>query len=374
MKRHLQFSFRPRIGPEQRLYRNQLTKLLVKLLFAALSIWLLAYFAFPFFLSNALPKGIACNLIAIGIIALLGNYTRRLIQHDHIINAGYLISIAYFLLTVSLLAIYPTYIYFVSPIFILVIVALGTIIGGGTAYIAAAIIMPILILAWFIANANIGDASIFFEPPSGVIFLLTNFLLLFGMASLIDRLSHNIQASLEILHRQTEQLTSLAHTDPLTRLANRRYLIELLDREYARARRYQRPLTLIYIDLDGLKKINDRFGHMFGDEILRGSARSMEAVLRTTDLLARVGGDEFAVLLPETNLQGAAYVTDKLRKAIKAYGNQLNPVLPGLTFCSGIGSLRNNDTSIDDILSRADQAQSLAKSAGKDQTRTELDL
>lgn len=374
MKRHLQFTFRPRIGPEQRLYRNRLTTLLVKLLFAALATWLLAYFAFPFFSSKALPKGIAYNLIAIAIIALLGNYTRWLIQHDRIINAGYLISIAYFLLTVSLLAIYPTYIYFVSPIFILVIVALGTIIGGGIAYIAAAIIMLILIVAWFITNANISDASFFFDPLSGVIFLLTNFFLLFGMASLIDRLSHNIQASLEMLHRRTEQLTSLAHTDPLTRLANRRYLIELLDREYARARRYQRPLTLIYIDLDGLKKINDRFGHMFGDEILRGSARSMKAVLRTTDLLARIGGDEFAVLLPETNLQGAAYVANKLRKAITAYGNQLNPVLPGLTFCSGIGSLRNNDTSIDDILSRADQSQSLAKSAGKDQTRTELDL
>jgi diguanylate cyclase (GGDEF)-like protein len=157
-------------------------------------------------------------------------------------------------------------------------------------------------------------------------------------------------------------------------LANRRHLIEQLEREFARARRYRRPLSLLYLDLDGFKAVNDRFGHMFGDEILRGVAKSMQAVLRSTDLLARIGGDEFAVLLPETNLEGGQKVANKLRKALVAYSQRLGPMIPALTFCAGASQLLKEDRSIDDILARADDAQYLAKSTGKAHTRTQVEL
>jgi diguanylate cyclase (GGDEF)-like protein len=169
-------------------------------------------------------------------------------------------------------------------------------------------------------------------------------------------------------------MSRLAHTDPLTGLANRRHLFERLESEFARAQRYRRPFTLLYIDLDGFKSINDRFGHLFGDEILRGSAMSMQAVLRSTDLLARIGGDEFAVLMPETSLSGADYVVGKLRKALAAYSRQLSPALPPITLSVGIGEIGEQDEAIEDILARADKAQYLAKASGKDATRTQEDL
>jgi diguanylate cyclase (GGDEF)-like protein len=166
----------------------------------------------------------------------------------------------------------------------------------------------------------------------------------------------------------------IAHTDPLTGLANRRHLFERLESEFSRAQRYRRPFCLLYIDMDGFKAINDEFGHLFGDEILRGSARAMQAVLRATDALARIGGDEFAVLLPETDLVGAEQVANKLRKALTAYGAQLSPSLPSLTLSIGVGQIGEDDDAIEDILSRADKAQYLAKSSGKALTRTQHDL
>jgi len=169
-------------------------------------------------------------------------------------------------------------------------------------------------------------------------------------------------------------MAKLAHTDPLTGLSNRRHLFEKLESEFARAQRYRRPFCLLYIDMDGFKAVNDQFGHLFGDEILRGSARSMRAVLRGTDLLARIGGDEFAVLLPETDLIGAEHVAAKLRKALAAYGSQLSPSIPSLTLSVGVGQISEEDDAIEDILARADKAQYLAKSAGRSLTRTQEDL
>jgi len=150
--------------------------------------------------------------------------------------------------------------------------------------------------------------------------------------------------------------------------------MEQLGREFSRARRYRRPLSLLYLDLDGFKAINDRFGHLFGDEVLTGVGRAMKAVLRSTDLLARIGGDEFVVLLPETGIEGAHNVIAKLRKALAAYGQQLGPAVPPLSFCAGVSQLRQDDATIDDILSRADEAQYLAKGTGPGHTRSEKEL
>jgi diguanylate cyclase (GGDEF)-like protein len=213
-----------------------------------------------------------------------------------------------------------------------------------------------------------------FEPATSFIVLGSQIVLFIGTAAIIYSLSNQVQRTIDHLHEQADRLVDLAQTDPLTGLPNRRYFIELLTREFARARRYHRPLTLLYLDLDDFKELNDRHGHLFGDEILRGASRSLKAVLRSTDLLARIGGDEFAVLLPETNLGGAQNVAKKLRRALIAFGQQVSPIVPPLTFCGGISQLREGDTSVDDVLARADSAQYLAKDMGKDDTRTEMDL
>jgi diguanylate cyclase (GGDEF)-like protein len=100
----------------------------------------------------------------------------------------------------------------------------------------------------------------------------------------------------------------------------------------------------------------------------------MRAVLRSADLLARIGGDEFSVLLPETNLESARRVTNKLRKALTAYSQNLDALIPPISFCAGVGQLRLDDESVDDILARADEAQYRAKDAGNGQIRTQHEL
>ena len=155
---------------------------------------------------------------------------------------------------------------------------------------------------------------------------------------------------------------------------NRRFLIEQLEREFTRAKRYRRPLTLLYLDLDKFKTINDQFGHLFGDEILRNIALSMQAVLRSADVIARIGGDEFAVLLPETTIKGAIGVATKLSRALKAFRGNLSQSIPELTFSAGVAQMRFEDDSIDDLLARADSVQYQAKAAGHGQVRSQLDI
>ncbi|MCK5052800.1 MAG: GGDEF domain-containing protein, partial [Anaerolineales bacterium] len=155
--------------------------------------------------------------------------------------------------------------------------------------------------------------------------------------------------------------------------ANRRFFVEQLEREFARAKRYRRPLTLLYLDLDDFKSINDRFGHVVGDDVIRNLSLSMRAVLRSTDLLARIGGDEFAVLLTETTIKGGVGVANKLKRALIAFTSRPDNVISSLTFSAGLAQYRFEDESIDDLLARADHAQYQAKDAGKGQIRTQQD-
>jgi diguanylate cyclase (GGDEF)-like protein len=113
-------------------------------------------------------------------------------------------------------------------------------------------------------------------------------------------------------------LARLALTDPLTGLPNRRAVEERLRAEIARCARYQRQLAVIVVDVDDLKLVNDRRGHLCGDELLRAIGRLIEGAVRTTDFVGRWGGDEFVVLCPEAHVDGTRRVADKLRDAVAA--------------------------------------------------------
>ena len=149
-----------------------------------------------------------------------------------------------------------------------------------------------------------------------------------------------------------------ARTDPLTGIANLRALTELADVEIAFARRYKRPLTAIYLDLDSFKTINDQMGHAVGDEVLRSVARAIRGALRVTDLVARLGGDEFFVLLPETSAQAAGLVIQKVRDALT------NAALPSgakIEATFGVVTYPLPPVSLDDIIEAADRLMYEAK-------------
>jgi diguanylate cyclase (GGDEF)-like protein len=120
------------------------------------------------------------------------------------------------------------------------------------------------------------------------------------------------------LRLKTDQLAQATRTDALTGVGNRALLDEALPREFVRARRYQRELAVVMIDLDHFKRINDRWGHPAGDHVLRHAARLFSEQLRQTDVLGRYGGEEFLLLLPETPLRGAVAAAERLRLALAA--------------------------------------------------------
>lgn len=120
-----------------------------------------------------------------------------------------------------------------------------------------------------------------------------------------------------ILGRQADRLAELSETDPLTGLSNARGLFDRLDAELARSRRYREPLALLTVDLDGLKSINDRYGHRAGDDAIRRVADVIRSELRESDVGARWGGDEFAVLAPSTSRASALAVAERIRARIR---------------------------------------------------------
>jgi diguanylate cyclase (GGDEF)-like protein len=155
------------------------------------------------------------------------------------------------------------------------------------------------------------------------------------------------------LDRQRDTAESLARTDPLTGLGNRRAFTESLASHIALTKRYARPLSMVMLDVDGFKSINDGFGHDAGDDALAAVARILRSEIRDPDLCFRWGGDEFAVLLPETTAAGAEAVTARLQAA--ALLDVTLPDAQGLAITAGVAECRPTDLP-DDLMARADAA------------------
>jgi len=152
-----------------------------------------------------------------------------------------------------------------------------------------------------------------------------------------------------------------AYTDFLTGLRNRRYLEIALERELFRLQRYGRPVSLVVLDLDDFKQVNDTHGHDAGDRVLKGVAEVLEAHLRLSDRAVRLGGEEFALLLPETSLSQAKKVCERVREALEA----LNvPPVEGVRASFGVAQALPTDSPLS-LLKRADAAMYAAKRKGK---------
>jgi diguanylate cyclase (GGDEF)-like protein/PAS domain S-box-containing protein len=164
--------------------------------------------------------------------------------------------------------------------------------------------------------------------------------------------------------RTEERLRELATTDPLTGALNRRQLFELAEEEVRRAERYGRPLCFSMLDLDHFKAVNDRFGHAVGDEALRAVAASIRRSLRATDRLARHGGEEFVVMLPETPLSTARGAIERIRTSVEALRFEAKGEPVSITVSAGVVAWRSGE-SVDAVLDRADGALYEAKRAGR---------
>lgn len=179
----------------------------------------------------------------------------------------------------------------------------------------------------------------------------------------LESLVAELQRVNQELTAANRQLEHLAATDGLTGLNCRRRFIELADSEVLRSRRYGMALSLIMLDLDHFKEINDRFGHHAGDVALTTLAVFLENTRRANDVVGRLGGEEFAMLLPETSLEDARVVAERIRAGIAA--TTLNDCGHTYGVTSSIGIVQLGDEDLDALLSRADAAMYQAKTGGR---------
>jgi len=167
--------------------------------------------------------------------------------------------------------------------------------------------------------------------------------------------------------RTEAELRLMATTDPLTGLANRRHLLERAERELLRLQRFGKPFTLMTLDIDHFKRINDTYGHASGDRALCGLSATCIGLLREIDMVGRMGGEEFTIILPETIADEAMQVADRIRRGVAELRFDTDPPGSefGFTVSLGVAECHRDDTRIEQPLARADMALYQAKAAGR---------
>ncbi|RLP52652.1 MAG: GGDEF domain-containing protein [Ketobacter sp.] len=189
-----------------------------------------------------------------------------------------------------------------------------------------------------------------------------------------EELESRVQERTQELEALTQQLRDLSNTDQLTGLCNRRHLESSFYDEWERAKRYQRDIAVIMIDIDHFKTVNDTHGHLVGDDCLQEVARRIQEGVRwPSDLAARFGGEEFCILLPETGLKGALIVAERIRTLVAATPVTTRSHSLSITISAGVYSLvPSEEKSIDQTLNFADKALYQAKDKGRNQVFSEL--
>lgn len=170
------------------------------------------------------------------------------------------------------------------------------------------------------------------------------------------------------LARTADQLEKLATTDGLTGLSNRRHFMTLAEREMDRFRRYGRPLSMLLLDIDMFKKVNDRFGHDVGDQMIVHIGNLCEENKRSPDVVARVGGEEFAILLPETELEASCVVAERLRSTVAERPLESGGIRVPVTISIGVAEVDASMTGVSDLMKLADRMLYEAKRSGRDRT------
>lgn len=233
----------------------------------------------------------------------------------------------------------------------------------------------------FFLQQGVGMGVLYLTAGSILISVLITFLisLLFGnnpgiqgyslaviIPSIIASIAGYITLSLYFeLEQSRQEIHALANTDDLTQIFNRRYFLELAERELERSRRNGHSLAIILFDIDDFKHVNDSHGHLAGDFVLRITCQTCKVIVRPYDVFARFGGEEFIFLLPDTDEQHAKAVAERLRNLISRRVVSYNEIDVQITISVGIAIFDPQKDTLDDVISRADSALYLAKQLGK---------
>jgi len=170
------------------------------------------------------------------------------------------------------------------------------------------------------------------------------------------------------LYQLKEQFRKQANTDHLTKLYNRRYFVAQAEKEFCRAQRHNNSLSLVSLDIDHFKKINDQYGHPIGDQVLIKIAKKLMKNIRCEDVLARIGGEEFSIILPETSIEVAMSAAERIRleqENLPVKGDWYGEIK--VTLSIGVSSLLTQDQNFDQLFMRADEALYQAKKLGRNQ-------
>jgi len=194
---------------------------------------------------------------------------------------------------------------------------------------------------------------------SDVVARLASVPLLFAYPVMIGLIAHRLSRR---VRQQNRELAALSRTDGLTRLPNHTAWLEAVEREFARARREERPMAVLMLDLDHFKAINDEHGHPVGDEVLRGFAEVLREALRLPDVPGRYGGEEFGVLLPNCDIAGAEVIAERVRRKVEwaYFAGALR-----ITTSVGCAAIQTSDLVAASLIARADRALYAAKAAGR---------
>jgi diguanylate cyclase (GGDEF)-like protein len=265
--------------------------------------------------------------------------------------------------------------YLITISFILVIlIGIADYLTGEEISSAIFYLLPVSLASWFISKrsgvlvsivstitwitADLMSRKSFLHP-------LVHFWNTIVSLSFFLIVSYILSALKTSLDRERE----LARTDFLTNIVNRRYFIELANREIRRSQRFRHHFTVSYIDIDDFKIINDRFGHNEGDALLSSLAAEIKNNIRETDIAVRLGGDEFGILMPETDHEAARVVLPKLKERLSETMKKKRwPV----TFSIGVMTFMTPPVSIDDMISRVDNLMYTVKKSGKNEIRYDV--
>ena len=208
---------------------------------------------------------------------------------------------------------------------------------------------------------NVGDMALLATATSGEYLELLD-------GDILSALQNHVQSALSNAHKY-DAIRRQVVTDHLTRLYNRRYFMNRAREEIQRSLRHQEPLSVLMVDIDHFKTFNDSYGHATGDRVLQTVARAMKDALRTTDICARHGGEEFSVLLPSTPGENAFYVADRVRRTLSGtrYTGLGLPADVNITISVGVATCPRDATTLEELMELSDRALYRAKADGRDQ-------